>query len=221
MASRKARKEKFLMHLKVLCALALLVLAVLSFPLLRESYGRAELTLRTMPLYLAPLLYMLLLIIAILISPIPSSPLAILAGAVFGPWLGMLYTLIGATLGATFAFTLARYFLNDSFKERLHVFHWYRVLEKTEERKIAYLIGITRLLPQVSFDLVSYAAGLTSVSMRTFALATFLGMIPIVALLSFFGAFIEQYETAMLIVLVVLFALTLIAWMMKGKKNSA
>lgn len=202
---------------KVTGIAVLVFLAVLFFTMLTEMYQQAEDALKSAGAF-APLLYMLLMIGAILISPIPSLPLAILAGALFGPWKGMLYTLVGATLGAMAAFALARFFLYDTLKKRLHTFHWYRVLEKTEEQKIAYVIGITRLLPQVSFDLVSYAAGLTSVSMRAFALATFLGMIPIVALLSFFGALLQPYETLMLAVLAIAFILSLVLWIAKGKK---
>lgn len=213
-----SRNQHWQTSLKIAVAVILIIFVVLTFSTLQKNYERAEQILRAMPLA-APFLYMLLMIVAIVISPIPSSPLAIMAGALFGPWLGMLYTLISATLGAMLAFSIARFFLYNTLKQRLHAFQWYRVLEKTEERKIAYVVGITRLLPQVSFDLVSYAAGLTSVSMRAFALATFLGMIPIVALLSFFGAFIERYETVMFAVLLALFVLTLMLWMLNGKKN--
>ena len=213
------RTKKTLLVLKITGLVVLLFLVVLAFPALQESYERVEHALADLPFPLAPLIYMLLMVVAILVSPIPSSPLVIMAGALFGPWLGMLYTLIGATLGAMAAFALARFFLYDTLKARLHSFSGYRTLQKTDERKLTLAIGMTRLLPQVSFDLISYAAGLTPVSMRAFALATFLGMIPLVALLSFFGALLQPYETLMLAILTGLFVLSLLLWMLKRMRK--
>ncbi|MDX8412293.1 MAG: VTT domain-containing protein [Mariprofundaceae bacterium] len=56
----------------------------------------------------APLLLMLAMAGAVVISPIPSLPLDIAAGAFFGPWLGTLYASIGATAGAVASFIIAR-----------------------------------------------------------------------------------------------------------------
>ena len=62
----------------------------------------------------------------------------------------------------------------------------------------------TRLLPFISFDIVSYAAGLTSISFWRFAVATLAGIIPAGFLLSYFGSELVADETDRILVAVVL-----------------
>ncbi len=188
---------------------ALIIIALLALlPLFLPFYKDIEYFLSSSPL-LGPLVYGLLMIGAILIAPIPASPLAIMAGKIFGPWQGMLYTLIAATLGAIIAFILARYFLGEVARNHLKSYTWYKKFSNMGEYKIAYLIALTRLMPQVSFDLVSYASGLTRIRLSFFALATFIGMIPIVFLLSFLGSFLQSYQEIILVVLLTLFIIFL------------
>ena len=193
--------------------LLLLVLAVIlvlaSLPWLLSAYRLAEAFIRASSL-LGPILYMVFMIGAILIAPLPASPLAILAGQVFGPWRGMLYTLVAATLGALIAFTIARFFLNELARNHLKSYTWYKKIENTDEYSIAYMIALTRLMPQISFDLISYAAGLTKIRASFFTLATFIGMIPIVFVLSFFGYLLQPYQELMLLVFLGLFLIYII-----------
>jgi uncharacterized membrane protein YdjX (TVP38/TMEM64 family) len=58
--------------------------------------------------YFAPIIYMLLMAAAVIISPIPSLPLDITAGAFFGPFLGTVYSVAGALAGALVSFLIAR-----------------------------------------------------------------------------------------------------------------
>ena len=60
-----------------------------------------------------PLFFILLMALAIVISPIPSLPLDAAAGIVWGPWLATLYASIGALMGAVIAFSIARYLGKD------------------------------------------------------------------------------------------------------------
>jgi uncharacterized membrane protein YdjX (TVP38/TMEM64 family) len=55
-----------------------------------------------------PLLFMASMALAVVFSPIPSLPLDILAGQMFGPILGTLYAVTGALLGAVISFLIAR-----------------------------------------------------------------------------------------------------------------
>ena len=184
---------------------SLFIIALLALiPLILPFYEDIEYFLGSSPL-LGPLVYGLLMIGAILIAPIPASPLAIIAGKVFGPWQGMLYTLIAATLGAIIALTLARYFLGEVARNHLKSYNWYKKFSNLNEYKIAYIIALTRLMPQVSFDLVSYAAGLTRIRLSLFTLATFIGMIPIVFILSFLGSFLQPYQEIILVILLTIF----------------
>ncbi len=86
----------------------------------------------------------------------------------------------------------------------------YFKLEGKSNQDIALIVFFTRLMPQVSFDIVSYATGLTSLNIFSFSIATFLGMIPMVSLYSFFGHSIQPHITLYLTILSISFIAYLI-----------
>ena len=103
--------------IKIIIFVILLVVVIIYFPNISQYYDKIEPLLKQSGVN-GPLLYMLLMIAAIVISPIPSAPLAIISGAVFGPLLGMVYTLVGATIGAVIAFLISRFLFRDFFQRR-------------------------------------------------------------------------------------------------------
>jgi uncharacterized membrane protein YdjX (TVP38/TMEM64 family) len=150
---------------------------ILDGPALRERIERLGVW--------GPLAIVALMMLAVLVSPIPSAPIAMAAGAAYGHTWGTLYIVTGAEAGALAAFGIAR-MLGHAV-----LYRWFG------ERLSAGLIGsqnvltgivfVSRLLPFVSFDLVSYAAGLTLLSLWRFALATLAGVVPAAFLLAHFG----------------------------------
>jgi len=126
------------------------------------------------------------MVLAILASPVPSAPIALAAGALYGHAWGTLYVLLGAEIGALAAFGIARLagyeLLRHWFGERLSL-GWFG-----SQNALMGLVFASRLLPFVSFDLVSYAAGLTVLSWWRFAVATLAGIVPASFLLAHFGA---------------------------------
>jgi uncharacterized membrane protein YdjX (TVP38/TMEM64 family) len=134
----------------------------------------------------APLLYMAVMAVAIVISPIPSLPLDIAAGAFFGPVLGTVYSVSGALAGAVISFTVARRLGRDLIERFLggHV----NFCTKCSDSLLTKIIFLARLLPVVSFDVISYGAGLTKISLKKFSLATFFGMIPLTFLYNYSGS---------------------------------
>jgi pyruvate/2-oxoglutarate dehydrogenase complex dihydrolipoamide dehydrogenase (E3) component/uncharacterized membrane protein YdjX (TVP38/TMEM64 family) len=135
---------------------------------------------------LAPLLYMAAMALAVIIPFFPTLPLDVAAGAFFGPYLGTLYSAAGATAGAAAAFLLARYLGRDFIVRFLsgHI----NFCTLCSDRLLAKVVALSRLLPFVSFKVVSYGAGLTMMSLRAFSLATFLGMLPLTLAYNYFGA---------------------------------
>ncbi len=121
-----------------------------------------------------PILFMLLMAMAVVISPIPSLPLDLAAGATFGVTLGTLYAVIGAEIGAVLSFLIGRSLGREALTKLLRIEITF--CERCSDRHLAIFVFLSRLLPIFSFDLVSYGAGLTNMSLRAFALATFLGM---------------------------------------------
>jgi len=141
-----------------------------------------------------PLAIVALMMLAILVSPIPSAPIAMAAGAAYGHGWGTLYVLTGAEAGALAAFALARVLgraaLQRWFGERLSV-----GLAGSQDALMG-IVFASRLLPFISFDLVSYAAGLTVLSSWRFALATLAGIIPASFFLAHLGLEMASGETA-------------------------
>ncbi len=129
---------------------------------------------------LGPLMIMGLMILAVIIGPIPTVPITVTAGAVFGPWLGFTYAMTSALLGALLAFWIARFAAHDLVRRVIggHALACARCSDST----LFWLVLGARLVPVVSFAAVSYGAGLTAMSTRAFLLATAIGMVPMTAL---------------------------------------
>ncbi len=127
-----------------------------------------------------------LMVLAILISPIPSAPIALAAGAAYGHGWGALYVLLGAGAGAMAAFGVARFVGHET------VHRWFggrlSVGLIGSQNALMGIVFVSRLLPFLSFDIVSYAAGLTVLSFWRFAIATLAGIAPTSFLLAHFGS---------------------------------
>lgn len=134
----------------------------------------------------APIVFILIMALAVVISPIPSLPLDIAAGVFFGPLLGTLYAAIGALLGAVISFFIAR-ILGREMVEKLSRGHILICRECTNSL-MTKIVFLSRLVPFVSFDIVSYGAGLTKMSVLGFSIATFLGMLPLTFVYTYFGS---------------------------------
>ena len=134
---------------------------------------------------LGPLLVIALMTVAIVASPIPSAPIALAAGAAYGHTLGTFLVVAGAELGAMIAFLLARG-LGRPFVER-HVGRRLDAGFLGSQNTLTLLVFGSRLLPFLSFDMISYAAGLSKIHFWRFALATLAGIVPASFLLAHLG----------------------------------
>jgi uncharacterized membrane protein YdjX (TVP38/TMEM64 family) len=124
------------------------------------------------------------LALSILLPPVPDAVLVVASGLSFGLVPAILYTLLGGILGAGLNFWLARRLGRPWIRRRLGR------ERSTQVEALAARIGwpavfLARLLPGFNFDLVSYAAGLTAMSVVAFQTATLAGMvIPVVVLVA-------------------------------------
>lgn len=107
---------------------------------------------------------------------LPGSVLTVAGGALFGPFAGALLSLIGATIGATVAFLLARY-LAAEWVERRVSGHLQDIKERVEREGWRF-VAFVRLVPIFPFNLLNYALGLTRLSVQTFAVTSFITMAP-------------------------------------------
>jgi len=132
-----------------------------------------------------PVVIITLMTVAVVASPIPSAPIALAAGAAYGHVWGTVQVVIGAELGALIAFGLARVLGRDALRR---VFG-----DKIDAGLLGSQAALTatvfasRLMPFVSFDMISYAAGLSRLHAWRFAIATLAGIIPASFLLAHFG----------------------------------
>ena len=159
---------------------------------------------------LGPLMVIILLTAAIMISPLPSAPIAIASGAAYGHGWGAVYVLLGSLIGASGAFTIARYLGYEAIKpyaERYLPQRYYH-----SQTRLMLVLLLTRLLPFLSFDVLSYAAGLTPLTWWRFMIATALGIAPASFFLAHVGsemASTEIYRIAVALLLLVVVSLGL------------
>ena len=173
-------------------ALALLLATLLAFLALRTTLGYdvfSRAGLKTFATDLGPwgpLVYIAIIAIAVVVSQIPGVPLAVAAGALWGPLTAGLYSVIGGFIGGVAAYALGRT-LGRSVM--LVLVGRVMIFDKARgERYLGLVIFFSRLLPLFPFDIISYAAGLSGLSFGIYALATLLGMIPSTLLLTYLGA---------------------------------
>lgn len=134
---------------------------------------------------LAPVAFVVLRVLAILVTVVPNAPLDIAGGVLFGPFWGTVYCLLGSELGAIACFLLARVLGREAVIRLLH--RDITFSDRFARRELAWLVCFARLEPIFSFSLVSYGAGLTRMSLRAFAISTLIGMTPGTVLLTYYG----------------------------------
>jgi uncharacterized membrane protein YdjX (TVP38/TMEM64 family) len=132
-----------------------------------------------------PLLIIGLMTVAVVVSPLPSAPIALAAGAAYGHIWGTVQVVIGAELGALIAFGLARNLGRDALRRLFGAKVDAGLLGS--QNALTWTVFASRLMPFVSFDMISYAAGLSCLHLWRFAVATLAGIIPASFVLAHFG----------------------------------
>lgn len=185
-------RAKFLLSIMVLGGL----IATLAYfgalsrlqDLLRESAGwTARLG------YWAPVSYIALYIVAC-VALVPGAVLTLAGGAAFGFLWGAIYVIIGATLGATAAFLVGRYFARDWVASRLGTSPTFAAIDRATEREGWKIVFLTRLAPVFPFFLMNYAYSLTRVPLKHYFLATWIGIIPGTLLFAYVGSLANTSE---------------------------
>ena len=154
---------------------------------------------------LGPMLVIGLMVLAIVFNPLPSAPIALAAGAVYGHVAGTIYIVTGAEIGAIIAFAIARFagqelarkFLGDNLS----------LGRLGSQNAMTTIVFVSRLIPFMSFDLVSYAAGLTAIKLWRFALATLLGLMPVSFILAHMGGEIVGSSNGDVILIILILGL--------------
>lgn len=156
--------------------------------------------------------------LAILVSPVPSAPIALASGAIYGHFWGSIYVLAGSMAGAMMAFSIARFLGHEAIYRRFG--NSLDVGLSGSQNFLMATVFITRLMPFISFDIVSYAAGLTPLTPARFAIATLTGIIPASFLLAHFGSQMASNETSQILTAIALLgALVAVPFLVKLVAN--
>lgn len=149
----------------------------------------------------------LLMILQSIAAPLPAFLITFANANLFGWVKGAVLSWISAMAGAAVCFYIARILGRDA-AERLTSRAGLWQIDAFFERHGRLSILIARLLPFISFDIVSYAAGLTSMSFGSFFIATGIGQLPATIIYSYVGGMLTGGAKVMVTGLLFLFALS-------------
>lgn len=134
--------------------------------------------------WLAPLLFLMIYCLATILF-LPTMVITLAGGAIFGPFLGTILNLIGATLGAVCSFLITRHL----------IFNWFAKKKGAKLNKLIHevdqkgwiFIALLRLFPIIPFNIVNYGLGITGIRFQTYLITTFIFLIPPEIIYTYFG----------------------------------
>lgn len=134
---------------------------------------------------LGPAIFILGYAVAV-VAWVPGSALTLLAGAIFDLFYGTVYVLIGATLGASLAFLVARHLARDIVERRMARNEKFAAIDRAVGEQGLKIVLLMRLSPVFPFTAMNFLLGLTKVRFRDYMLAS-VGMLPGTLLYVYYG----------------------------------
>lgn len=159
-----------------------------------------------------------LMVLQSIAAPIPAFLITLSNAAIFGWWQGAILSWASAMVGAALCFFIARVLGRDAV-EKLTSKGAMESIDVFFERYGKFAILICRLLPFVSFDFVSYGAGLTNMKFWSFFIATGLGQLPATIVYSYVGGTLTGGAQKLFVGLLTLFALSIVIGIAKKVYN--
>ena len=163
---------------------------------------------------LAPVVSAILMVFQSVIAPLPAFLITFANGTLFGFWWGSLLSWSSSMVGAAFCFYIAR-FLGI---QRITQFISQPAVEKANdlaEKYGTYAILIARLIPFISFDVISYFAGATRMRFLGFWIATGIGQMPATLVYSYLGETASPHIKWILFVFGIVIAISIVKWLMR------
>ena len=152
---------------------------------------------------LAPILYISLQILQVILAPIPGEASGFLGGYLFGGFGAFIYSTIGLSIGSALAFGFAR-LMGDSFRRRFHQSRIYQRFNKVLYKNAFVVPFILFLFPGFPKDSLSYILGLSLMPWRVFLFIATVGRIPGTLLLSYQGAQVYEKDYLTLAILLLI-----------------
>ncbi|NLT95377.1 MAG: TVP38/TMEM64 family protein [Clostridia bacterium] len=162
---------------------------------------------------MGPLIFILMQVLQVLIAPIPGQVMGLIGGYLFGPVLGVIYTITGATIGFTMIIILTRK-LGRPFVERFVNKKLLDKFDRLTREKGKLVFFLIFLLPTFPDDVISFIAGLTIIRIRDLIIISFLGRLPgyIVLNLTGNGFTYENLSPVIVFVILLLIILAIAFW---------
>ena len=167
---------------------------------------------------LAPIISFILMIVQSVAAPLPAFLITFANAALFGWKWGAFLSWSSAMAGAALCFFIAK-FLGRDVVEKLTSKYAIDSIDEFFDKYGKYTILVCRLLPFISFDIVSYAAGLTSMEFLPFFIATGIGQLPATIVYSYVGGMLTGGTKLFVTGVLILFALTIVIYMLRKIYN--
>ena len=123
-----------------------------------------------------------------------GSPLALFAGFIFGKWFGLLFTVIGLSIGATLLYVFANYFLKEMIRDRF-LNRFQKLEEKFQKSEFLYLL-VYRFIGGIPFQIQNVLPCIFNVKVYNFFWSTFIGLVPSVFIITSIGSGLEEIINA-------------------------
>jgi uncharacterized membrane protein YdjX (TVP38/TMEM64 family) len=165
-----------------------------------------------------PLVSLGIMVLQGILAPIPAFVVTFANGLAFGAFAGWLISLAGHAFASSVCFAVARR-LGRRRVESLVTKRGLGAADRWLERWGPQAVFLTRLVPGISFDGISYAAGLTSISFKRFLVATTLGVIPETLLFAYLGHSAHEHAPLVIGVSFAVCSVGLVAAVLLGRSR--
>jgi len=139
----------------------------------------------------APLFFISIYVLMV-ICMLPTLPLNLGAGFLWGTWWGMVYSVAGASAGALMGFLISRYLLRDFFNNKFKHSAWIWMQKEAAQRDWK-LVAFTRINPVFPFGPTNYFYGITRIPLNRYLFGTILFIIPPSLIVAAIGASVNDF----------------------------
>jgi uncharacterized membrane protein YdjX (TVP38/TMEM64 family) len=153
--------------------------------------------------WMAPLVFIGIQALQVIISPIPGEITGPVGGALFGTGWGVVYSTIGLTIGTLVCFWIGRWWGEPLIRPWLSEHHWSR-MNFVIEAEGAILCLILYLIPGFPKDIISYLFGISPMPFSIFAVVSTIGRLPGTWISSYFGAHVGEQQYIYAVVFIAL-----------------
>jgi uncharacterized membrane protein YdjX (TVP38/TMEM64 family) len=143
--------------------------------------------------WMAPVVFVAIQAIQVIVSPIPGEITGPVGGALFGTTWGVIYSTIGLTVGTVVCFAVGRKWGEPLVRPWLSEHHWNR-MNFILEAEGAILCFILYLIPGFPKDIISYLFGISPMPFWVFAIISTIARIPGTWISSYFGAHVGEQQ---------------------------